>query len=233
VEDVEEVKQTAEEKAERRKQQREARAAKRAAAMQAARSRGIFAQAGAVSSGRRRGGGGKTLGGGGLGGVSASGLSGIARGTEIAKVEKLRGGGAITEGAGDIDISELSLEDIELILEGSSVEVEEVPEVRGAAASSAARSADAIQGVIRGETRVLKNCYNTQKKKDPNLRGRITVRFTIKADGSVSRVQVRNAEWTNRSLGRRVEQCVRQRVSRWRFDPAEGDVTTEFPLLLT
>ncbi|HEB85311.1 MAG TPA: hypothetical protein ENI92_09980, partial [Bacteroidetes bacterium] len=110
VEATEVVQQTVEQKKERRKTQRAAREARRAKAQAAARSTGIFAAAGALSSGRGGGGSGragKTLGGGGLGGVNVGNLSGLATGTDIGKVEKLRGGGAITEGAGDIDVTQL------------------------------------------------------------------------------------------------------------------------------
>lgn len=231
VEKVEE--KTVEEKKQRRERQKAARESRRSKAMQAARSTGIFAAAGVMKSGGGggRGRAGKTLGGG-LGGANLSKLSGIATGTDIAKVEKMRGGGAITEGGGDIDVSKLSMKEIELMLESSTVEVEDVPEVKGAAAAAPSRSGDAIFGKVQAESGKLKNCYNRQKTKDPTLRGKVIVQYTILANGRVQRVRVRQAQWSNRSLGKRVETCLRQNIQRWTFDPVQkGDVTTEIPLL--
>lgn len=236
VEEDEIVEVSAEERQERREQRNRERQERLERMRQAAMSRGIFAQAGALSAGGGRGGrrgSGRTLGGGGLSGVSASGLSGIARGTEVAAVERLRGGGAVTEGAGDIDVSELSMEEVELLLSQSTVEVESVPETRGRGATSASRDAEVILAMVQSESQTLRNCYNTQKRKDPNLQGRVVVRYTITSDGSVQRVQMRNTQWTNNQLGRQVESCLRRRVSSWRFNPASGDVTTEFSLVFS
>ncbi len=236
IKQVEEVLQeTQTEKKERQKAQRAARQERREQMQVAARSKGIFAVAGAMKagggSGGPRGRGGKTLSGGGLGGVSVGGLSGIATGTDIAKVEKLRGGGAVMEGGGDIDVTKLSLEDIDLILEGSTVDIEGVPEITGAAASEASRSQSAIRDVVLEESSRLTACYKTQKKKDINLRGKAIMEYTITADGTVQRVRVKSSEWSNPSLGRRVESCLQQRIARWKFSRATDEVTLELPLL--
>ncbi len=226
------VEQTVEERQARREQRNQERQQRFQQMREAAMSRGIFAQAGAIQAagGGRSRGGGRTLGGGGYSGGLGD-LSGMASGTEVDAVERIRGGGAVTAGAGDIDFSEMSMEEVELFLEQSTVEVEDVPQTRGSGASSASRDPSVILQMVQDESRSLRDCYNTQKRQDPNLQGRVVVRYTIMGDGSVSRIQIRNAQWSNRSLGSRVESCVQRRVQRWRFDAANGDVTTEFSLV--
>ncbi|MBZ0263246.1 AgmX/PglI C-terminal domain-containing protein [bacterium] len=228
------VEETQTEKKERQKAQRAARDDRRQKLQSAARSTGLFASSQSMNVGKGGArGAGKTLSGGGIGGGASIGnLSGIASGSDVAKIEKLRGGGTVMEGGGeDIDIGSLSLEEIDVILESSTVEIEGAPQIEGKAASEGARSQQAIRNVILGERSRLTNCYTTQKKKDLNLRGKVIVEYTITASGTVQRVNISSSDWSNRSLGRAVERCLKQRVARWRFDPASADVTSELPLL--
>lgn len=76
------------------------------------------------------------------------------------------------EGGGDIDVSQLSLEEIDLIVEGSTVDIEGVPEIKGAAASEATRSQEVIRDVVLKESSRLTQCYKTQKKRTSTFAGR-------------------------------------------------------------
>ncbi|MDP8206681.1 MAG: AgmX/PglI C-terminal domain-containing protein [Candidatus Electryonea clarkiae] len=234
VEIEEVVEKTSAEKAADRSANRARRQAQMRSAREAARSAGIFAAAGAMRAGRG-GARGKRVGkglSGGFAGVDAGKLLGMATtSADVAAIERLRGGGAITEGGGGIDITQLSLKDLQVILQASSVEIDDVPEVKGAGGSAtASRSGSDILGVVQREQSKLKNCYNTQKKKDPNLKGKLTVMYTIKTDGSVQKIRMKNSQWTNPSLGKKVEMCVKKRLQRWKFGTAAGDVSTNFSL---
>ncbi|MBD3167003.1 AgmX/PglI C-terminal domain-containing protein [bacterium] len=223
---------TVAERNEARQERHESVESRRASMMRAAQSVGIFNQAGGVPSGNRRGVSGTTLEGGGLTGVEASALSGVARTTQVARVKKARAGGAILEGAGGISISEMSVEDIDLLLAESDVQTEALPSITVETPTTGARDPESVMSVVSQHERALRHCYNTQKKKDPNLRGRVTVRYMILADGTVRNVQTVNTSWSNTRLGRSVEDCIRRRVARWGFPQADADLTVEFNLLL-
>lgn len=112
---------------------------------------------------------------------------------------------------------------------GGSVELS-TPEVAGdtEARSSAERSDEAIQGVVRQNIGPIKFCYQRELKLNPQLQGSIKVKFTIEADGRVSDVSIVNDTVGSASLTR----CVQGRIRAWRFKPvAKGTsiVSYTFP----
>ncbi len=78
----------------------------------------------------------------------------------------------------------------------------------------------------------LQRCYTQQLKKDPGVRGLVTVTMTVGANG---RLSARRAE----GLGSRVESCVERQMRRWEFPPATtedgrpGDQSFRFSLQLS
>ena len=96
--------------------------------------------------------------------------------------------------------------------------------VAGKGSKSTARSADAIGRVVTQHQDAIINCYRKEARLNPNLKGSITVVFTIRANGRVTRINISNSTLRNRS----VESCVKSRIRSWRFQPIgakEGDVT--------
>jgi len=204
-------------------------AARRAAMTESARSMGIFRLAGAKGGAGGAGSGG-TGGsgvarglreGGGLGGVEVGKIAGIATGSNADKVERARGGGRITEGSGGIDVSTLSDAQIDEILSASTVAVPDLPEVQGMAAKEVNRSSNAIRDVANQNQHMVKNCYNKYKRKDLELKGKIKVEWTILPNGRVDRVRMVSSQWTNPSMGRRVEDCIKDVIMGWLFDPVD------------
>jgi len=66
---------------------------------------------------------------------------------------------------------------------------------------------------------LVKNCYNRYKRKDINLKGKVRVEWSILPSGKVSRVKIISSEWTKPGLGRRVEDCLKDVIATWLFDP--------------
>lgn len=96
--------------------------------------------------------------------------------------------------------------------------------VSGRASKATSRSAEAIGAVVNQHTDAIESCYKKEARINPNLKGSISIQFTIKADGKVSNVRIANSSLQNR----KVESCVKRRVSRWRFqsiNAKEGAVT--------
>ena len=193
----------------------------------------MFAAAGAARGGRAVGrGGSKARGGGkefrGIGG-SSRGITSGGAGT-IGGVSKVISGSSVDEAAGAIEITETEAAELEAGDLGGGLEMEEVEAVSGAGATAEQRSAESLNAVIQTKQGSIQRCFEKERKKDPQLNGRITIKFTILADGSVDRITIRG-RWSNPRFGRAVEDCVKKRVESWRFDPIpDGDVTIEFPL---
>ena len=104
----------------------------------------------------------------------------------------------------------------------------------GAAASAPAPAGPldgrAVQQVIQARLAEVRLCYERALLDHPALRGTVTVRFTIAADGRVSSAEVASATTGNASL----ESCIVRAAARWTFPrPADGQpVTVEYPVVL-
>jgi len=73
-------------------------------------------------------------------------------------------------------------------------------------------------------------CYEQQLRLDPQLQGKVNVRFTIGVDGKVSSVEIIKSTLGNPD----VESCMVRRIKRWRFPPPkEGEVVVNYPFVFT
>ena len=91
-------------------------------------------------------------------------------------------------------------------------------------------SADVIRTVIRAHLAEVEACYLEALRRDVNLRGTVTVRFLIEADGHVSA-----ATPVGDTLGdTRATQCIARVVTSWRFPAPEGGgrVSVTYPFTL-
>jgi TonB family protein len=100
--------------------------------------------------------------------------------------------------------------------------------IEGAASSHAKRDDKAVGRVVRSHKMSIRMSYERYLKRDPSLAGKITVRFTISANGRVSRVEI--LENTTGSDG--LERDIKRKVRMWRFEPiGGGDVTVTYPFV--
>lgn len=96
--------------------------------------------------------------------------------------------------------------------------------VSGKASRATSRSSEAIGAVVNQHTDAIESCYRKESRLNPNLKGSISIQFTILANGKVAKVRIVNSTLQNR----KIESCIKRRVGRWRFqaiNPKEGDVT--------
>ncbi len=97
------------------------------------------------------------------------------------------------------------------------------PEIVGQASSSAKRAQEAINRVVKDKLTTIKVTYERILKLNPNLSGKLTVRFTIEEDGSVSNVEIIETTVNSPELEREII----RKVERWIFEPlASGSGTT-------
>ena len=87
------------------------------------------------------------------------------------------------------------------------------------------RNYEAIQEVVNGHNSAIIYCYERELKRNPTLKGKVTVRFTVGPDGHVTNVSILNSTLNND----RVERCILSRIRLWKdfkpIDPSEGSAS--------
>ncbi len=84
----------------------------------------------------------------------------------------------------------------------------------------AARRADAVARVVLAHNPAIQDCYKQALKREPALKGKIVVRFSITPNGSISEVQILQTTIPQESL----LNCMINRIRRWN-DFGESDPT--------
>lgn len=89
---------------------------------------------------------------------------------------------------------------------------------------------DLIRRVVRAHINEVRYCYNQGLAKDPNLKGRVAVQFTIGATGKVTSSVVGENDVKDPAVG----SCISQAVRRWTFPrPATGGAAiVTYPFIL-
>ena len=75
-----------------------------------------------------------------------------------------------------------------------------------------------IDRVIKQHLAQIRYCYQKELKKDPSLSGKIVIKFTIAADGTVSSAETSSTTIDNAT----VEDCICQRFMRFKFPQPKG-----------
>lgn len=83
-----------------------------------------------------------------------------------------------------------------------------------------------IQRVVMSRYGAFNACYEIALAREPNLKGGVTVRFTVSPDGSVGSVSIAGSTLSNP----RVEGCINRQFSRLHFPAADKPTAAVFPL---
>jgi TonB family protein len=90
---------------------------------------------------------------------------------------------------------------------------------------SESRDPDKVSEVINGHNSSIQYCYQRELKQNPDLRGKLVVRFTVTPEGKVKDVNIISSTLNNP----RIERCVVTRIRRWddfsQVDASKGDAT--------
>ena len=88
-----------------------------------------------------------------------------------------------------------------------------------------------IDAVIRKNMNQIRYCYQRELTKNPGLKGKIIVKFTIAADGSVSRASIKTSSMGNSA----VESCITGRFKRFKFPQPKGGgvVIVSYPFIFS
>jgi len=90
---------------------------------------------------------------------------------------------------------------------------------------------DIIRRIVRAHINEIRYCYNQGLGRDPNLRGRVVVRFTIDVGGNVRESTVKESALKDPAVGN----CIATRIQRWSFPrprPGSGEVFVTYPFVL-
>ena len=149
--------------------------------------------------------------------TSDASLRGVKTGTggsgKVANISGLRGAGSIAGGDTGGGAAEKKV---------TGVVKSEAPAVDGELDPSL------VSKEVRTRIGAIKACYERSLKRNPNLSGKIKVRWTITAAGTVSSVEIEED-----SMGdAEVVSCIKGLVSRWRFPaPSGGSVDVVYPFV--
>lgn len=151
-----------------------------------------------------------------------AGETGSGRGRDVRASRETGSGGIddLVEGLGKSKATGVSRSG-ELMVDGATSLLEEETEQ----AFRGGRNIDDVSAVVKGHNSAIQYCYQRALKRNPGLRGKVVVRFTISPAGSVSHVEIVSSTLRNS----RVESCIINRIKRWNdfgaVDPSLGDTT--------
>ena len=100
------------------------------------------------------------------------------------------------------------------------------------AEATAGRGADAIEAMIAQHRAQIAYCYQRELKSNPGLKGKIVVRFTVRANGRVTGAKVVQSTLGNT----KVERCIVRIIRRFRFETVgkeKGNLTYEYPFIFS
>jgi TonB family protein len=106
------------------------------------------------------------------------------------------------------------------------------PGVRaGSHSVTGALDKDIIRRIVRAHINEVRFCYDKGLAKDPALKGKVSVQFTIGASGSVASSSLKDSTVTDAD----VADCIVKAVRRWKFPKPEGGgiVNVTYPFVLS
>jgi TonB family protein len=91
-------------------------------------------------------------------------------------------------------------------------------------------SGSAVTSVFKRRASAFRSCYESRLKVNPNISGKVTIRFTIGSAGRITNISVAKNTTGDKAVGR----CIVGKVRGWRFSPPEnGAVTFTYPIVLS
>ncbi len=123
--------------------------------------------------------------------------------------------------AADLTIQkqELGVKEVAQVASATSVNISSMPpEISGESSGHADRSQSTIQKIVNRETMRLKRVFEDWLKRDPSLKGNLTIKFIILPSGAVSSVSIVKSTTQNSDF----DETIVRYIKRWQF-PAVAD----------
>ncbi len=141
--------------------------------------------------------------------------------------QQVRGGRATEAGTIDTIVGELGTATSANVQRGGTLVVEPVTPLtkEGEVTTLAGRDPEQVSRVVNRHNDAIEYCYQKELRRNPTLKGKLVVRFTITPQGKVSNVTIISSSLNNPEL----ETCIVRRIQRWddfgAVDPSLGDAT--------
>lgn len=104
---------------------------------------------------------------------------------------------------------------VEKIEKKGSVKVEAPEEIKGSTEALSARTQEEIKAEVEKHKQQIMYYYNTELKRNPNLKGKVTLKFIVEANGTVSSCSIIKSTMTeSTSLEANLEKIIKRT---WKF----------------
>jgi len=166
------------------------------------------------------------------GGEIAEALAG-AGGVGVATAEAVGAGGQKGGGTGNVaGIGDLGTSGGGKVDLGGKQEVAVTGRVKDAApeVDSADVDRDALAKYVKARLRAIQNCYEKELKRNPSLKGKVVVRFSIMPSGGVGDIDIEENTLGNDAVG----SCIRSVIRTWRFPfKPDDEVPVAYPFVFS
>lgn len=89
---------------------------------------------------------------------------------------------------------------------------------------------EALARFVRARIRAIQGCYEKELKRNPSLKGKVVVRFTISTSGRATEIELEEDTMHNDAVG----SCIRAIIRGWTFPfKPESDVPVAYPFVFT
>ncbi|HEY8211393.1 MAG TPA: AgmX/PglI C-terminal domain-containing protein [Myxococcaceae bacterium] len=172
------------------------------------------------------------LGGGTGAGDIASALAG-AGGVGVATADAVGAGGVRGGGAGEVaGIGDLGTTGGGKVNVGGKVDARVEGRVKDAApeVESSNVDRDALARYVKARLKAIQNCYEKELKRNPSLKGKVMVRFTITKAGRTGDIDIEENTMGNEA----VASCIRTVIRSWIFPfKPDDDVPVSYPFVFS
>ncbi|MBJ6765393.1 AgmX/PglI C-terminal domain-containing protein [Myxococcaceae bacterium JPH2] len=159
--------------------------------------------------------------------LAGAGGVGVATEASVGSVAQ-RGGGSGkvtsigevgTQGGGKVDLGAKQEAKVEGRVKDSAPEVD-----------SSSVDRDALARYVKQRLKAIQNCYEKELKRNPSLKGKVVVRFSIKPSGRAGDIDVEENTLSNDAVG----SCIRAVIRTWVFPfKPDDDVTVAYPFVFS
>ncbi|MGQ9559126.1 MAG: TonB family protein [Candidatus Oleimicrobiaceae bacterium] len=154
-------------------------------------------------------------------------IGGLKSTGQPAQQREVRGSRATEAGTIDTLVGELGTATSSTVARAGNLVVGPVTPLtrEGEVTTQGGRDPDQVARVVNGHNDAIEYCYQKELRRNPALRGKLVVRFTINPQGKVSAVTIVSSTLNSPEL----ENCILRRIQRWDdfgvVDASKGEAT--------
>ncbi len=88
----------------------------------------------------------------------------------------------------------------------------------------------ALARYVRSRLKSIQSCYEKELKRNPNLKGKVVVRFVIKPSGRAGEVEIEENTLGSEAVG----SCIRTTIRNWAFPfKPDSDTAVSYPFVFS